>query len=66
VTRLKSAYDAVFIAIGLPAESELKIEGVQLAGVHRARELLRKMRSGTDSGVGDRVGVIGGGTLQLK
>ncbi|MEN6387334.1 MAG: FAD-dependent oxidoreductase [Candidatus Cryosericum sp.] len=66
VTRLKSEYDAVFIATGLPAESELKIEGVQLAGVHRARELLRKMRSGTDSGVGDRVGVIGGGNVAVE
>lgn len=66
VTRLNREYDAVFIATGLPSESELRIEGVQLAGVHRARELLRKMKSGTDSGAGGRVGVIGGGNVAVE
>ncbi|MCX6098135.1 MAG: FAD-dependent oxidoreductase [Caldiserica bacterium] len=66
VKRLVTEYDAVFIATGLPSESDLRIEGVQLAGVYHARELLRKMKSGATSGAGDRVGVIGGGNVAIE
>jgi len=66
VLRLAERYDAVFIATGLPAEAELHIEGVHLAGVHHARELLRKMKSGMASGAGSRVGVIGGGNVAVE
>lgn len=66
VMPLAAQYDAVFIATGLPAEAELQIEGISVAGVYHARELLRKMKSGTVSGAGSRVGVIGGGNVAVE
>ncbi len=66
VKPLLADYKAVFIATGLPAESDLRIEGMQLNGVHHARELLRKVKSGALSGTGRRVGVIGGGNVAIE
>src|SRR5450756_562968 len=69
VTDLKllvAAYDAVFVATGLSSESDMNIEGTELVGVHHARELLRKMKSGEISGAGNRVGVIGGGNVAIE
>lgn len=59
-------YSAVFIATGLPLESDMTIEGAQLAGVFHARELLRWMKSGAASGAGNRVGIIGGGNVAIE
>ena len=69
VTDLKplvAGYEAVFVATGLPSESDIDIEGTELVGVHHARELLRKMKSGAISGAGNRVGVIGGGNVAVE
>jgi NADPH-dependent glutamate synthase beta subunit-like oxidoreductase len=66
VKTLAAGYDAVFIATGLASESDLDIEGTQLAGVCHARELLRLMKSGVASGTGRRVGVIGGGNVAIE
>lgn len=59
-------YAAVFIATGLPAESDLSIGGVGLEGVLHARELLRTVKSGSASGTGRRVGVVGGGNVAIE
>jgi len=59
-------YAAVFIATGLPAESDLPIDGVGLAGVFHARELLRAVKAGAASGTGRRVGVVGGGNVAIE
>jgi NADPH-dependent glutamate synthase beta subunit-like oxidoreductase len=66
VKPLVAEYDAVFVATGLPSESDIDIEGAELVGVHHARELLRKMKSGAISGAGNRVGVIGGGNVAVE
>ncbi|MCX6084907.1 MAG: FAD-dependent oxidoreductase [Caldiserica bacterium] len=66
VKHLTADYDAVFVATGLPSEGEMNVEGTQLVGVYHARELLRKMKSGTSSGAGNRVGVIGGGNVAIE
>ncbi len=66
VSALTGGYDAVFIANGLASESEIDMEGIHLAGVYHARELLRLMRSGMASGTGRRVGVIGGGNVAIE
>lgn len=66
VKPLVATYDAVFVATGLPAESDMNVEGTQLAGVYHARELLRRMKSGTISGAGNRVGIIGGGNVAIE
>lgn len=66
VKPLVAEYEAVFVATGLPSETDMSIEGTQLAGVHHARELLRTMKSGAISGAGNRVGVIGGGNVAIE
>lgn len=66
VKLLLAEYAAVFIATGLPAESNLPIDGMQLSGVYHARELLRKVKGGSPSGTGRRVGVIGGGNVAIE
>ena len=66
VKSLVTDYGAVFVATGLSSESDLNVEGTQLVGVFRARELLRKMKSGAISGAGNRVGVIGGGNVAIE
>jgi NADPH-dependent glutamate synthase beta subunit-like oxidoreductase len=66
VKPLVAEYEAVFVATGLPSETDMNIEGTQLAGVHHARELLRTMKSGASSGAGSRVGVIGGGNVAIE
>jgi NADPH-dependent glutamate synthase beta subunit-like oxidoreductase len=66
VKPLVADYDAVFVAMGLSSESDLNVEGIGLAGVYHARDLLRKMKSGTISGAGNRAGVIGGGNVAIE
>lgn len=66
IVALRGRYDAVFVATGLALEAELKINGIELAGVWHARDLLRKMKSGSPSGTGRRVGVIGGGNVAVE
>ncbi len=66
VKPLVADYDAVFVATGLPSESDMNIDGAQLVGVHHARELLRRMKSGVTSGAGNRVGIIGGGNVAIE
>lgn len=66
VMPLRTEFDAVFIATGLTLETGLEMEGLQLSGVFQARELLRRLKSGTGSGAGRRVGVIGGGNVAVE
>lgn len=66
VMSLRKEFDAVFIATGLTLETGLEMEGLQLSGVFQARELLRRLKSGTASGAGHRVGVIGGGNVAVE
>ncbi len=63
---LKDEYKAVFIATGLIDELDLDIPGKELAGVHHAREILRKVKAGNKSGLGKRIGIIGGGNVAVE
>ncbi len=66
IDELKGKYKAVFIATGLIDELDLDIPGKELAGVHHAREILRKVKAGNRSGLGKRIGVIGGGNVAVE
>ncbi len=63
---LKDEYKAVFIATGLIDELELDIPGKELDGVYHAREILRKVKAGNKSGLGKRIGIIGGGNVAVE
>ncbi|RLD14741.1 MAG: hypothetical protein DRI28_02735 [Caldiserica bacterium] len=64
---LLNKYKAVFIAIGLTKETELKIKGMELKGVYKARDLLRKIKRKENlPDLGERIGIIGGGNVALE
>lgn len=64
---LLKRYRAVFIGIGLTEEIDLNINGMNLKGVYKARELLRKIRKGEElPELGDRIGIIGGGNVAIE
>ncbi len=63
---IKGDYKAVFIATGLIDELDLEIPGKELSGVHHAREILRKVKAGNKSGLGKRIGIIGGGNVAVE
>lgn len=68
---LHREYKALFIAVGAPESSRLKIEGEDLEGVHFGIDFLTAVKTGkwkVGSGkreVGNRVIVIGGGNTAL-
>jgi NADPH-dependent glutamate synthase beta subunit-like oxidoreductase len=66
ISLLLGDYAAVFVATGLPGEMMLPVEGMALEGVFHARALLRAVKSGETSGVGRRVGVVGGGNVAVE
>lgn len=63
---IKDKYKAVFIATGLIDELDLDIPGKDLSGVRHAREILRKVKAGNKSGLGKRIGIIGGGNVAVE
>ncbi len=63
---IKDEYKAVFIATGLIDELDLDIPGKDLSGVRHAREILRKIKAGNKSGLGKRIGIIGGGNVAVE
>ena len=69
VKRLKDVqgeFGAIFIATGLIDELDLDIPGKELKGVHHSRKLLRNIKAGVESNVGNRVGIIGGGNVAVE
>lgn len=58
-------YDAILIATGLPLSRKLRIEGVDLQGVLGGLDFLRDFRLGKDVTVGEKVLVIGGGSVAM-
>ncbi len=63
---VRGEFDAIFVATGLIEELELDIDGKNLTGVHHSRTLLKKIKAGIKSGVGKRVGIIGGGNVAVE
>lgn len=56
-------FEAILIAAGLQRERELKFEGVDAEGVIHGIEFLKKVNTGKDICIGERVVVIGGGNV---
>lgn len=66
LSELGNEFSAVFISTGLTEELDLNIKGVDLEGVVKARKLLKTIKSGLQTGLGKRVGVIGGGNVAVE
>ena len=66
LSELGNEFDAVFIGTGLTEELDLNVKGVELEGVVKARKLLKTIKSGLQTGLGKRVGVIGGGNVAVE
>jgi len=66
LNELGQEFDAVFVSTGLTEELELDIQGVNLPNVYTARKLLKTIKSGMKTGLGKRVGVIGGGNVAVE
>jgi dihydropyrimidine dehydrogenase (NAD+) subunit PreT len=65
---LRSAYDAVFLGLGLGGTRPLGIAGETLAGVRDAVDFIAELRQADDKGrlpIGRRVVVIGGGNTAI-
>jgi putative selenate reductase len=58
-------FDAVFVGIGAQRGRGLGLAGEDAAGVVDGMDFLRGAREGTAPGVGNRVGVIGGGDTAM-
>ncbi len=62
---LGEGFDAVFVAVGLPADAPLGIPGEEGEGVYGAVDFLRGVRRGEPLPVGPRVVVVGGGNVAM-
>ncbi len=62
---LDEGYDAVFVAVGLPADAGLGVPGADGPGVYGAVDFLRRVRRGEPVPVGPRVVVVGGGNVAM-
>jgi len=62
---LDEGYDAVFVAVGLPADARLGIAGEVGPGVYGAVDFLQRVRQGEEIPVGERVVVVGGGNVAM-
>jgi dihydropyrimidine dehydrogenase (NAD+) subunit PreT len=62
--RLRDAYDAVFLGMGLGGVNRLDVPGLDLDGIRSAVDFIAELRQATDKSalpIGRRVVVIGGG-----
>ncbi len=62
---LNDGYDAVYVACGAPRGATLGIPGDDLPQVMIGISFLRKVNSGEDVNVGDKVAIIGGGNTAV-
>jgi len=58
-------YNAVFVAVGAHQGMRLGVEGDDLPGVIESAEFLRRVNLGEKVGLGERVGVVGGGNVAI-
>ncbi len=58
-------FDAVFVGVGLQKAWSLGIEGEDLEGYMQAIHFLRKINSGENVEIGDKVVVVGGGNTAI-
>ncbi|MCX7751155.1 MAG: FAD-dependent oxidoreductase, partial [Candidatus Bipolaricaulota bacterium] len=62
---LEEGFDAVFVAVGLPADAALGIPGEEGPGVYGAVDFLRRVRRGALLAGGPRVAGVGGGNVAM-
>ncbi len=62
---LQRDFDAVYLAIGSWSATPMRLDGDSLPGVHLGINYLHAVTNGTDSPVGDRVLVVGGGNTAI-
>ncbi len=62
---LSDGYKAVFLGLGCQKSRTLKINGMDLAGVHHGIEFLRAANEGETPKLGKRIVVIGGGNVAV-
>lgn len=60
---LEGGYDAVLVSVGTHQGTKLPLEGNDLPGVYVNAEFLKKARQGQPLPVGERVMVLGGGSV---
>lgn len=65
IKQLKENYDAILIATGLAVSRKLKVEGADLEGVLGGLDFLRDVRLDKDVRIGERVMVLGGGSVAI-
>ncbi|MCF8010025.1 MAG: FAD-dependent oxidoreductase [Clostridiales bacterium] len=61
----KQGYEAIFLAIGAQKSVSLNLPGEKLQGVQSGIELLKKINTGKNPEIGQRVAVIGGGNTAM-
>lgn len=57
--------DAVFVATGAGESRALNVPGEELEGVYQGLEFLKRLNTGGDVQIGERVAVIGGGNTAI-
>lgn len=62
---LRSAFDAVFIAVGAPLSRKIPLDGLNLPQALWGVEFLKKVKSGGEVKLGGKVVVIGGGSVAV-
>jgi NADPH-dependent glutamate synthase beta subunit-like oxidoreductase/CO/xanthine dehydrogenase FAD-binding subunit len=62
---LKKEFDAVFMAVGTWKSLKLRVPGEEAQGVHYALDYLKKINSGETVSLGNRVIVVGGGSVAI-
>jgi NADPH-dependent glutamate synthase beta subunit-like oxidoreductase len=65
IKEIKSRFDAIFVAGGTWKSLKLSVPGEDAQGVHYALEYLKKINSGEKVPLGNRVIVIGGGSVAI-
>ncbi len=63
--RLRTEYDAVFVAIGAHRSLKLGVDGEDLEGVMHSTDFLRKVARGEKVALGKKVAVVGGGNAAM-
>jgi glutamate synthase (NADPH/NADH) small chain len=62
---IEAQADAIFLSVGLGADTDADLPGEDLPGVWRSLEFIEQVKSGSPPEIGRRVAVIGGGNTAV-